>query len=124
MAKRYSMLSGRIEEIPDAPAKSAAPDLSAQIADLRVQLATAQAQLEAARAECASLAGRLADEVAECCALRDRPPTVIQQPAPAPAQLPAPAAPRPTAYDVQVIRRDEDGRLVKLQLTPTRVVPL
>lgn len=57
MAKRYSMLSGRIEEIPDAPAKSAAPDLSAQIADLRVQLATAQAQLEAARAECASLAG-------------------------------------------------------------------
>lgn len=117
MAKRLSLLSGRIEEIPDAPAKSAAPDLSAQIADLRVQLATAQAQLEAARAECASLAGRLADEVAECCALRDRPPTVIQQPAQAPIVLPKP--PPPCAYQCVVTKR-EDGQIKTIEIIPRR----
>lgn len=117
MMKRLSMLSGRLEDVPDQPASNAPQDHAAQIADLRVQLATAQAQLEAARSECAALTDRLAKSDAELAKLRDRP-----TPKPAPVQTPTPA-PAPSAYEVTVIRRDADGRLAELQLTPTAAKP-
>lgn len=115
MAQRFSLLSNRIEEVPDAPAKSEPQDLSGQVSDLRVQLATAQAHLDAARGECSTLTDRLAKAEAELTALRNRPapkPTLIQ-----------PAAQPPSTYEVTVVRRDADGRLAELQLTPTAAKP-
>lgn len=117
MARRFSLLSGRIEEVPDAPANGVPPDLAGQIADLRVQLATAQAQLEAARSECSTLTERLAKAEAELTVLRNKP---VPKPAPIPAALPAQT---PSAYEVTVVRRDSDGRLAELQLTPTAAKP-
>ena len=115
MAQRFSLLSNRIEEVPDAPANGVPTDPAGQIADLRVQLATAQTQLEAARSECSTLADRLAKAEAELTVLRNRP-------APKPA-LTQPAAQPPSAYEVTVVRRDADGRLAELQLTPTAAKP-
>lgn len=112
MAQRFSLLSNRIEEVPDTPAKGAPPDPAGRIADLRVQLATAQAQLEAARSECSTLTDRLAKADAELTVLRNRPAASIPAPV---VNVPETV---PASYEVRVKSRDWKDRIETVELIP------
>ena len=112
MAKVYSILAGGYVDMPDKAkggAKPAAPDVAAEIADLRVALATAEARATAAEARAAELTSRLAAAESALAVERSRP-----RPAPV---VNAPAV-EPAAYEVVVTDRDEKGRLKKLALIP------
>ena len=112
MAKVYSILAGGYVDMPDKSkggAKLAAQDVAAEIADLRVALATAEARATAAEARAAELTSRLAAAESALAVERSRP-----RPAPV---VNAPAV-EPAAYEVVVTDRDDKGRLKKLSLTP------
>lgn len=121
MMKRRSPFTGEMVEMPDP--KPAGPDAAAQLADLRVLLATEQARREAAEARCADLdarlteadqrAERIADDLerahARIAAMADIKPITLPQP-PEPAE--------PVSYQIKVTKRDPDGKIENASLVP------
>lgn len=134
MAYRYSILSGKLEKIPDPK------PINAEIIALQVQLATATAQREAAEARCAELATRAteADQRAERVAADlERAHTRIEALAAAAVDAaaassaasaipdhssllaqPTPEPCPPVAYDAVVTKRDVDGKVARFELVP------
>ena len=110
------MMAFDIDEIAEGIAakkgKFAVPvsrDTAAEIADLRVALATAEARAIAAEDRGRELASRLAAAESALAVERSRP-----RPAPV---VNVPAG-EPAAYEVVVTDRDDKGRLKKLALIP------
>jgi hypothetical protein len=112
MAKVYSILAGGYVDMPDKAkggAKSAVPSVAAEIADLRVALATAEVRATAAEDHARELASRLAAAESALAVERSRP---------RPAPVVNVSAGEPAAYEVVVTDRDDKGRLKKLSMVP------
>lgn len=121
--KRRSPFSGELVTVPD-PVPSG-PDLATQLADLRVQLATEQARREAADARCTDLEARMIDAEQRAERIADdlsrahgRIESLMTIPVPAPTPIPIHDPEPPVAFEAVVTKRDADGKLQRIMLTP------
>lgn len=119
--KRRSAITGEMIETPD-PVPSG-PDLSAQVADLRVQLATEQGRRESAESRCADLEARLLEANERTSRIesdleraRNRVDALSSVPAPLPVQ--PQEQHKPIAYEAIVVKRDDEGKMHRVQIVP------
>lgn len=127
MARRYSIVTKRFEDIPESPKSETPPDHAQTIADLRVQLAQEQGRREAAEARCTDLEVRLLAGDERAAALtedldraRNRIEALIAAPPVLASSVLAPEPATPVVYEAVVTRRDAEGKLERMTVAPMK----
>lgn len=127
MARRYSIVTKRFEDIPESPKPETPLDHAQTIADLRVQLAQEQGRREAAEARCTDLEARLlaGDEraaalTADLDRARNRIEALIAAPPVLASSVLAPEPAAPVVYEAVVTKRDGEGKLERMTVTPVK----